>query len=302
MIKPTLITVCGPTASGKTSLAIDLAKWLKTEIISFDSRQFYKELLIGSAPPSPEELEQVKHHFIQHLNINQPYNAGNFERDALAFLDNHFKTNNTVIAVGGSGMYIKALTDGFDELPAETNAVREELNQIHKENGLAPLLEELLEKDPEYYKVVDRQNHVRVIRAIEVIRISGKPFSDQRNNNKKERNFNTIKIGIDYPREALYERINKRVDIMMDDGLIEEVKSLHPYKNQNALQTVGYKELFMYLDGNWDFDFAVSEIKKNSRRYAKRQVTWFKKDEEIKWFKPNSLNEVKRYISESNKI
>lgn len=296
MKKPTLIAICGATASGKTGLSLSLARWLRTDILSYDSRQFYKELLIGAAPPMPTELSLVKHHFIQHLSIKENYNAGRFERDAIEFLDEYFKTQNTIITVGGSGMFLNALTHGFDELPENTSAVRAELNAIFKNEGLETLQKELLEKDPDYYHEVDLKNHVRVIRALEVIRITNQPYSLQRKRKKKQRNFDVIKIGIDYPREELYARINHRVDLMMEAGLLEEVKMLHPHKANNALQTVGYNELFNYLDGKFDLDIAISEIKKNSRRYAKRQNTWFKKDLEINWIKPDDLDAAKQII------
>ena len=294
MKKPLLIAILGATASGKTGLSIALARWLRTDILSYDSRQFYKELLIGAAPPSPQELAEVKHHFIQQLNITENYNAGRFERDVIAFLDNYFKTKNAIIAVGGSGMFLNAITHGFDELPENTEAVRNELNAIFKSDGLEPLQKELLEKDPEYYHEADVQNPVRVIRALEVIRISGKPYSAQRKREKKPRNFDVIKIGIDYPREELYTRINKRVDQMMETGLLKEAEKLYKHKNQNAMQTVGYSELFNFFNGKYDLEFAVSEIKKNSRRYAKRQNTWFKKDPEIHWIKPGDFETAKK--------
>lgn len=254
MKKPLLIAICGPTASGKTALSIELAQWLKTDILSFDSRQFYRELLIGSAPPSPEELKLAKHHFIQQLSINEDYNAGKYEREAIEFLDGYFKSHNSIVAVGGSGMYIKALEKGFDELPKVDETLRNELNSLFKNEGLKPLQEELKAKDPAYYKTVDTQNQVRLIRALEVIRTSGQPFSAQRSTTSKERNFTTVKIGIDYPREELYEKINLRVDLMMKSGLLEEVKALHPFKGNNALHTVGYTELFKHLDGEWDLE------------------------------------------------
>ncbi len=296
MKKPLLIAILGATASGKTGLSMALAHWLKSDILSYDSRQFYKELLIGSAPPSLQELAEIKHHFIQHLNITENYNAGRFERDAIAFLNEYFKTKNAIIAVGGSGMFLNAITHGFDELPENTEAVRNELNAIFKSEGLEPLQKELLEKDPEYYHEADVKNPVRVIRALEVIRISGKPYSAQRKREKKQRNFDLLKIGIDYPREELYGRINKRVDQMMEAGLLKEAEELYKHKKQNALQTVGYSELFNFFDGKYDLEFAVSEIKKNSRRYAKRQNTWFKKDPEIHWIKPRDFEAAKKII------
>ncbi len=297
MAKPLLIAICGPTASGKTSLSIDLAKWLDTEILSFDSRQFYKELLIGSAPPSPQELKQVKHYFIQNLSINDEFNAGRFEREALPVLAQIFEKNKSAVTVGGSGMYLNALTNGFDELPSTIESIRAALNTQFAETGIESLQEELLKKDPTYYAQVDLKNPMRLIRALEVIRSSGKPYSTQRTKPKKERFFQTVKIGIDYPREALYHRINHRVDLMMQTGLLEEAKTLFPLRYKNALQTVGYSELFKVIDGEWDIEFGVSEIKKNSRRYAKRQMTWFKKDAEINWIEPGNIEAAQKVLA-----
>jgi tRNA dimethylallyltransferase len=295
--KPLLIAICGPTASGKTALSIELAKWLGTDILSFDSRQFYKELQIGAAPPSPEEQAQVKHHFIQHISVKQDYNAGQYERDAIVFLGKYFQNKKNIVTVGGSGMYIKALEEGFDDLPDNVQEVRTELNSLFAEKGIEPLQKELAEKDPVYFAEVDQQNHVRLIRALEVIRTSGKTYSKQRSKPKKDRPFTTIKIGVDYPREELYKRINLRVDLMMEAGLLEEAKNLYPLKAMNSLQTVGYTELFKFFDGEWDLEFAVSEIKKNSRRYAKRQMTWFRKDANIHWIKPGDIEAAKKIIA-----
>lgn len=297
MTKPLLIAICGPTASGKTSLSLEIAKWLDTEILSFDSRQFFKELLIGSAPPSPEELKEVKHHFIQNKTIQVDFNAGKFEREALPVLANIYKNHEKAVTVGGSGMYLNALINGFDELPSDIEAIRTELNAQFAESGIEPLQKELLEKDPEYFKQVDLKNPIRLIRALEVVRSTGKPYSSQRTKPKKERFFQTIKIGIDYPRSELYDRINLRVDLMMQSGLFNEAKQLYPLRAKNALQTVGYTELFKVLDGDWELDFAVSEIKKNSRRYAKRQMTWFKKDAEINWIKPGDFKAALKIIA-----
>jgi tRNA dimethylallyltransferase len=296
MSKPLLIAICGPTASGKTSLSIDIAKWLNTEILSFDSRQFFKELLIGSAPPSPEELKAVKHHFIQNKSISEDFNAGKFEREALPVLSDLYRTHKQAVTVGGSGMYLNALVNGFDELPSDIETIREELNSQFAETGLEPLQKELSEKDPAYYQQVDLKNPIRLIRALEIIRSTGKPYSELRTKPKKDRFFQTVKIGIDYPRAELYERINYRVDLMMQAGLFEEAKLLNPLKAKNALQTVGYTELFKVIDDEWDLAFAVSEIKKNSRRYAKRQMTWFRKDAEINWIKPNDFKAAQKII------
>ena len=296
MNQPYFIAVCGPTASGKTGLSLELAEHFQTEILSFDSRQFFKELKIGAAPPSPQELRKVRHHFIQQLSIQQEYNAGAFEREAIPWMMHFFKSHSILVGVGGSGMYLDALTKGFDELPSETLAIRKELNQILNTTGIAALQEELLKLDPEYFDKVDQQNPVRLIRALEVIRSTGKPYSAQLGRKKKTRPFTTLKLAINYDRDVLYDRINKRVDLMMEAGLLEEARTLYPHRMHNALQTVGYKELFEHFDGEYDLDFAVDEIKKNSRRYAKRQLTWFRKDPEIKWLEPGNTKGAIEYI------
>lgn len=292
----TAIFICGPTAIGKTSVAIELAQWLKTEIISFDSRQFFKDLKIGAAPPSPEELQAVRHHLLGHLSVSEDFNAGDFETEALKILKQIFKDHDTAILVGGSGMYMKALTEGFDTMPEIPAKVREKLNQEFKEKALENLLRELEKKDPEYYQQVDRNNPQRVIRALEVIRATGQAYSDFRKGEKAERYFSILKIGLEMPREELYERINQRVDLMLEAGLEQEVRDLLPYRGKNSLQTVGYREFIRHFDGQWDRDTAISEIKKNSRRYAKRQLTWFRRDEEIMWFNPKDLEGMKKWI------
>lgn len=282
-----LICVLGPTASGKTSLAIEIAKWFNTEIISCDSRQFYKELKIGAAPPSTEELEAVSHHFIQHVSIQNPINAGDFESAATAQLEVVFSKNqHKAVLVGGSGLYADALLKGFDEMPDVKGGVRNQLNYEFETAGLPPLLQELKVKDPTYFNQVDQNNPVRIIRALEVIRSTNKPFSSFRNNQKVNRNFEVQKIAINWSREELYSRINKRVDIMVKDGLVDEVRSLLPYKHLQPLNTVGYKEIFEFLDGQCTLEKAIEEIKKNTRRFAKRQLTWLRKDSEIFWVNP----------------
>ena len=295
-----LIIITGPTAIGKTGLAVFLAKQLKTEILSFDSRQFYKEMKIGTAVPSDEELAEIPHHFIQNLSIHDNYSVGDFERDALEKLDELFQKYDSVVMVGGSGMFEKAVTEGLDEFPEVDKTIRQNLIYEFDIQGIEPLQKELLEVDPVYYKSVDKQNPVRIIRALEICRGTGKPFSSFRKNKTAERNFQTIKIGLELPREEIYERINQRVDLMMENGLLEEVKSLYGCKKLNSLQTVGYKELFDYLDGKISLDFAVEEIKKNTRRYAKRQLTWYRKDEKVKWFSPNEKEEILQYILNSD--
>lgn len=291
-----LIIITGPTAIGKTGLAVFIAKFLKTEIISFDSRQFYKEMKIGTAVPTDEERAEVPHHFIQNLSIHQDYTVGDFEKDALQKLEELFQKHDTVVMVGGSGMFEKAVTEGLDEFPEIDKSIREELNQEFENQGIQPLQNELQQVDPEYFEQVDINNPVRIIRALEIYRGTGKPFSSFRKKQTAPRNFNLIKIGLELPREEIYERINRRVDLMMEEGLLEEVQSLYEFKHLNSLQTVGYKELFDYLDGKTELDFAVDEIKKNTRRYAKRQLTWYRKDENIKWFSPFEKEEILDHI------
>lgn len=291
-----LIIITGPTAIGKTGLAIFLAQHLKTEILSFDSRQFYKEMKIGTAVPSEEELATVPHHFIQNLSIQEDYSVGDFERDALTKIDELFQIHDQLIFVGGSGLYEKAVTKGLDVFPEVDKTIRQNLLYEFDANGLEPLQKELKEVDPVYYESVDLNNPVRIIRALEIYRGTGKPFSSFRKNNYSARNFQVIKIGLELPREEIYDRINQRVDLMMKEGLLEEVKFLEPQKNLNSLQTVGYRELFDYLDEKINLDFAIEEIKKNSRRYAKRQLTWYRKDERVKWFSPLKKEEILQYI------
>lgn len=294
----TLISIVGPTAIGKTNLAIQIAKQLNCEIISCDSRQFYKEMKIGTAVPSDEELAEVKHHFIQNISVHDSYSVGDFERDGLNFLNEYFKTNEYCVMVGGSGLYEKAITTGFDQFPDVNPDIREQLNQELIDFGIEKLQEELLVNDPIYYEEVDIQNKQRVIRALEIFRGTGKPFSSFRNNNTNPREFNIIRIGLELPREEMYDRINRRVDIMLNDGLLDEVNQLHPLKELNALQTVGYRELFDFFEDKISKEFAIEKIKKNTRRFAKRQMTWFKKDENTIWFSPFQKKEILEYINE----
>jgi tRNA dimethylallyltransferase len=279
-----LISIVGPTAIGKTALSIKLANTFNTEIISADSRQFFKEMNIGTAAPSKEELTAAKHHFIHHKSIQENYNVGAFEKDALNLLYQLYQNHDVVIMVGGSGMYVDAVTKGLDDFPEVDAGIRETLNKQLQEKGLPYLQNQLKELDTISYKNIAIDNPHRVIRALEICIGTGKPYSSFLNKKTINRNFKTITIGLTADRDIIYNRINQRVDIMMQQGLLEEVKSLIQFKNLNALNTVGYKELFNYLDGEWTVDFAVSEIKKNSRRFAKRQLTWLKKDENILWF------------------
>lgn len=279
-----LISVVGATAIGKTALSIHLAKHFETEIISCDSRQFYKEMNIGTAVPSIEELAAVKHHFIQNRSIFDNYSVGDFEKDALAKLDELFTKNNVIIMVGGSGLYANAVIDGLDYFPEVDANIRLEFNKQLQEGKLEALQNKLKELDIESYNTIEIDNPHRLIRALEICVGTGLPYSSFKNKEKKQRNFKVIKVGLTADRELMYQRINKRVDIMMQNGLLAEAKQLHQYKKLNALQTVGYRELFSYLDGDFSLEFAVEEIKKNTRRFAKRQVTWNKKDSNIHWF------------------
>lgn len=276
MKKNTLIVIGGPTASGKTALAIEKALQYKTEIISFDSRQFYKEMSIGTAKPTVEELAKVKHHFIDNISIEEEWNAGIYERKAMEKLNELFLENEYVVAVGGSGLYLNALLYGFDELPDRDENLRKELQELLEEKGIESLQERIKNLDSVYFEKGEIKNPHRLMRAIEVSTITGKPYSSLKKSGSIERNFNYKIYGIHHEREKLYERINLRVDQMMKDGLIEEVKSLLPYRNHNALQTVGYKEIFEYLDGKSTLGEAIEKVKQNTRRYAKRQITWFK--------------------------
>lgn len=280
----TLIVVVGPTAIGKTALSIQLANTFDTSIISCDSRQFYKEMSIGTAVPEPEELAAAKHYFIQDRSIFDTYNVGEFERDALKKLDELFKENSIQIMVGGSGLYVDAVLKGLDYFPEVPLKIREELTEkLHKE-GLETLQKQLKELDLETYNTIELENPHRVLRALEVCVSSGTPYSTFKNKPKKPRNFNVIKVGLNADRSIIYDRINKRVDIMIANGLLEEAKKLYPHKKLNALQTVGYRELFSFFDGTFTKEFAISEIKKNTRRFAKRQLTWFKRDASTLWF------------------
>jgi len=279
-----LITIVGPTAIGKTALSILLAKHYKTEIISCDSRQFFKEMEIGTAVPNQKELKAVKHHFIHNKSIFEAYNVGDFERDALAKLDELFLTNNVVIMVGGSGLYVDAVLNGLDYFPEVDAQIRVDLMKELQKNGIESLQKQLKKLDLVSYNEIAIDNPQRLIRALEVTIGSGIPYTTFKNKPKQKRNFQSIKIGLSAERELIYDRINQRVDFMIENGLIEEAKKLYPHKNLNALQTVGYRELFSYFDGNFTKEFAISEIKKNTRRFAKRQLTWFRKDKTINWF------------------
>jgi tRNA dimethylallyltransferase len=292
--KKTLIVIVGPTAVGKTALAIKVAQHFHTEIISADSRQFFKEIAIGTAKPDASELAIVKHHFIDSHSLTDDIDAGIFERDAIDLLNRLFKKKSLVIMVGGSGLYIDAVCKGLDELPVKDEAIRKELHQ----KSLQELQQELQQLDPEYYSIVDQNNTQRLMRAIEVCRLTGKPFTKFRKGEKKKRDFNIIKIGLNKDRKLLYEQIDKRVDMMMESGLLNEVRSVEKYRNTYALQTVGYSELFDHIDGKISLEEAVELIKRNTRRFAKRQLTWFKRDEETQWFEPDDTEKIINYIEQ----
>lgn len=292
VMKPLLISIVGPTAVGKTSLAIELAKKLQTEIVSADSRQFYKEMEIGTAKPDQEELKQVKHHFINSHSISENYNAGEFGRDAKDVLNNLFEKKNKVVVVGGSSLYLKALWEGFDEMPEVDQFTREQLNNELKKKGLKGLLIELEKNDPTYYQEVDTNNGQRVIRALEVIRTTGAPFSSFRKSALNDLPYRNLKIGLNLDRSTLFDRINLRMDQMIASGLFEEAEGLKDFKSHNALQTVGYSEIFKYMDEEYDKEEAIRLLKRNSRRYAKRQLTWFRRYEDVHWFEPHQKEEI----------
>ena len=300
-MKKHLIVIAGPTGIGKTDLSIRLAKQYQAEIISCDSRQFYREMNIGTAVPNKTDLTEVKHHFIQNLSIENPYTVGDFEKDALTKIDELHQKNDVVIMVGGSGLYIDAVCKGLDDFPKIPTDIRARLNQRLVHEGIESLEQELNKLDPDYHKIVDKSNPHRIIRAIEVCLVSGKAFSSFRKKQEKTRAFNTIKIILNRDRETLYERINLRVNQMMKEGLLEEVKNLLPFREFNALQTVGYKELFAYFDGECNLETAIEEIKKNTRRYAKRQMTWFRRDPETLFFNPEEDKNINAYLEQELK-
>ena len=298
MKKKTLIVIVGPTGIGKTDLGIYLAKQLDTEIVSADSRQFYKELKIGTAVPNDEELKEIKHHFIGNKSIDEYYNASSFEFEVIDLLDNLFIDKNTVILLGGSGMYVDAVCKGIDYLPEINMEIRNKLTKKFEDEGIESLRFELKKYDPEYYKTADLRNPKRLLKALEISMQTGKPYSSFRVQEKKERNFSIVKIGLNINRDELYKRIEQRVDNMIEKGLLDEAKQFLQKKNLNALNTVGYKELFPYFEGEYSLERAIELIKRNTRRYAKRQLSWFNRDKEIKWFKPSEREEVLEYINE----
>ena len=293
-----LIVIVGPTGSGKTDLSITVAEHFHAPIISTDSRQFYRGIPIGTAQPDAEQLQRVEHHFIASRELTDDFNCGAYEAEALQSLEQLFQKHDVVVAVGGSGLYVKALCEGMDNMPEVTPELRESLAQRLSEEGLEALCEELRERDPEFYEQVDLKNQARVVRALEVCIASGRPYSSFRTGERRKRDFDIIKIGVDMPREVLYERIDRRVDIMMEQGLEHEARSVSHLRHLNSLQTVGYREMFDYFDGITTREEAIELIKRNSRRYAKRQLTWFRRDEEIAWFNPKESEKIVEYINQ----
>ena len=296
-MKKTLIVITGPTAVGKTALCLEIAKHFDIPIINADSRQIYRELRIGTAQPTKEQMQEVKHYFVGTLGLDDYYSASLFEQQVLECLEQQFLTNDYALLSGGSMMYIDAVCDGIDDIPTIDDETRTLMKQRLADEGLEALVEELRRLDPEYYEIVDRQNPRRVVHALEICVMTGKTYTSFRKREKRQRPFQIIKIGLNRPREELYDRINQRVDQMMADGLLEEAKSLYPLRHLNALNTVGYKELFDHLEGRWPLEEAVERIKGNTRRYARKQLTWYKKDERMKWFHPQETEQIISYIS-----
>jgi tRNA dimethylallyltransferase len=293
----TLIVVTGPTAVGKTALCIDIARHYGIPIINADSRQIYRELKIGTATPTEEQLRSVKHYFVGSISIDDYYNASMYEQDVLKLLDEQFKHSPVQLLTGGSMMYIDAVCNGIDDIPTIREDIREEMKRRYAEEGLEVLCEELKRLDPEHYEMVDKKNHRRVIHALEICYQTGTTYTSFRKMEKKKRPFRIVKIGLNREREELYQRINQRVDLMMTEGLLDEVRSLQDKRSNNALNTVGYKEIFTYLDGTWSLEEAVERMKGNTRRYARKQLTWFKRDKEMRWFHPQQKEDILNYIA-----
>jgi len=296
----TVIVIAGPTAVGKTHAAIQLARHYKTAVLSADSRQFYREMSIGTAKPDEQELEAAQHYFINSHSITETFSVGDFEKQALELLDTLFQQHDVVILAGGSGLYVKAICEGFDELPVADEGIRHRLNQDFTELGIKHLQEQLKVADPEYYTQVDLNNPQRIIRALEVFESTGKPISFYRKSTVNQRHFRILKFGLNLPRDILYQRINDRVDEMIKQGLIDEVRSLLPYRHLNALNTVGYSEVFDYLDGTTNLETAIELIKQNTRHFAKRQLTWFRKDKDITWIDAYDEEVVNDIIQQAN--
>ena len=293
----TLIVITGPTAVGKTACCLEIARHYGIPIINADSRQIYKELRIGTARPTEAEMQQVKHYFVGTLGLDDYYSASLYEQQVLQLLEEQFKTSDYALLSGGSMMYIDAVCDGIDDIPTIDDKTRATMKHRLAEEGLEVLVEELKRLDPEYYEIVDRQNPRRVVHGLEICLMTGKTYTSFRKKEKKQRPFQIIKIGLNRPREELYERINLRVDRMMEEGLLEEAKAMYPKRHLNALNTVGYKELFAYMDGRWSLEEAIERMKGNTRRYARKQLTWYKKDIHIKWFNPDDIKGIIYYIT-----
>jgi len=302
MHKKSLIVIAGPTAVGKSRIAVELAKYWETEIISCDSRQIYKELSIGTAVPDISEFADIRHHFLQNKSIHQYYNASMFEYEVMELLENLFKLKNVVIMAGGSGMYIDAVCKGIDDLPSIDNEIRSQLQDQYRNEGIESLRTMLRKLDPEYYQTVDLKNIKRILKALEVCLMTGRAYSSFLTNPKKDRAFNVIKIGLNIRREELYERINSRVDRMIKQGLVGEAKHFVEFRNLNALNTVGYKEIFSYLEGSITLEEAIDLIKRNTRKYARRQLTWFRRYNDIKWFDPADKDEIIKYLHEQLRV
>ena len=294
----TLIVITGPTAVGKTALCLDIAQHFGIPVINADSRQFYKDLKIGTASPTIEQMRRVPHYFVGSLSLHDYYSASLFEQQVLEILQREFEHSDYALLTGGSMMYIDAVCNGIDDIPTVDDATREALKARLSSEGLEPLVEELRRLDPEYYEIVDKQNPRRVVHGLEICLMTGKTYTSFRKREKKERPFRIVKIGLNRDREELYNRINQRVDQMMTDGLLDEAQRLYPMRHMNALNTVGYKEMFAYIDGTWTLEEAVERIKGNTRRYARKQLTWYKKDEQIRWFHPDEIEQIYSYISQ----
>lgn len=298
-MKKTLVVVLGPTASGKTDVAIRLAKHLDAEIISADSRQFYQEIPIGTAAPTTQQLTSVPHHFVGNLSLSEDYNISRFEQEVLALLNEKFRKLDFMVMTGGSGLYIDAVCKGIDRLPDPDPELRKSLQEKWQQQGIGALQNQLKNLDPEYYARVDRQNPKRLMRAIEVCLQTGRKYSELRLNKPQERNFRILKIGLSLPREELFARINQRAETMLSNGWLEEAGAVLPYRHVNALNTVGYKELFAFFDNKITLEEALVKIKVNTRRYAKRQLTWFRKDKGIRWFSPENLEGILQFVKDS---
>lgn len=293
----TLFVLLGPTAVGKTETSLRLAEYLGCPILNCDSRQLYRDMLIGTAPPSAEEMRRVKHYFVGTLGLQDYYSAARYEEDCLRQMDELFPTHPNLLLSGGSMMYIDAVCNGIDDIPTVDSETREFIRNRLDTEGLDALLRELKLVDPEYYEIVDKKNHKRVVHGLEIYYSSGKKFSSYRTQSVKERPFRIVKIGLRRERADLFDRINRRVDLMMEQGLLDEARRLYPFRGENALNTVGYKELFTYLDGEWDLTTAVERIKKNTRVYAKKQMTWYQKDDQITWFHPENYKEIENFVA-----